>query len=65
MTYRVARDPYWLNARFASNCPKCSQPIKKGARIFYYPSDRIAYCAECGAQPSRDFEAARADERGY
>ena len=58
---RYSRDPYWLNARFASQC-QCGKPIAKGERIFYYPSTRAALCPSCSDQAAGEFAAAAADE---
>ena len=58
---RYARDPYWLNARFASTCT-CGRPITKGQRIFYYPNGKQALCSTCGEKASAEFNAAAADE---
>lgn len=64
---RYARDPYWTKARFDSDCPRCGERIKKGEDIFYYPSNRSAYCHReaCGQQCSREFGAAAQDEDFY
>jgi|TARA_Y100000310_G_scaffold315824_1_gene366851 hypothetical protein len=58
------RDPYWLTAKFNSNCAKCETTIRKGQRAFYYPSSRTIYCEadDCGAHASRDFAACMFDE---
>jgi len=40
-------DPYWLEARFASECT-CGAQIKKGDKIFYYPRGKMAVCEACG-----------------
>ena len=65
---RYSNDPRWITAKFDSTCGRreCQGPIKKGQRVFYYPSSRSCYCEkdECGGQASRDFEAAAADESG-
>lgn len=63
--YHQSRDPYWMTARFSSACCKCKRTIRKGEKIFYYPTGRSAYCAECGQGPSREFYAAVDDERNY
>jgi hypothetical protein len=63
MSRRYNNDPYWLTARFNSDCAKCHKHIKKGDRIFYYPNGRKAYCEDpCGKEASADFEAAAQDE---
>jgi hypothetical protein len=61
---RQSGDPRWIVARFASTCPGCHAPIRKGAEIFYYPSSKHALCkAEgCGGKASRDFQAAKSDD---
>ena len=66
MRYRN-RDPYWLTAKFASNCSKCKATIKRGARIFYYPSSKTVLCDhdDCGGAAERDFAAAMFDESAY
>lgn len=59
------RDPYWMNARFASKCHECGAVVPKGARAFYYPNGRkLLGDACCGAadRAAGDFEAARFDE---
>ena len=64
---RIKQDPRWIEARFSSTCPKCGRGIREGDRIFYYPSDKKAYCDgdDCGSQMSRDFSAACFDEAQY
>ncbi len=64
MPRRTSRDPYWLTAKFNSNCAKCKATIKRGARIFYYPSSKSAYGESCGCAEtaSNDFAAMRFDE---
>lgn len=59
--------PYWLTARRAGHCSKCHREIRRGSRIFYYPTTRTVLCAgeHCGEQASREADAARFDERGY
>jgi len=59
---RYSRDPYWLQARFASKCRKCGAQIKRGERIFYYPIEKTAYCEKCGQAASAEFDAAAMDE---
>lgn len=61
---RYARDPYWLSARYPGTCARCGAPIARGARSFYYPSNRSLYCAAngCGADASADFESMAMDE---
>ena len=54
-------DPYWLQARFASDC-SCGAPITKGARIFYYPRGKTALCEKCGEKAHAEFASTAADE---
>ena len=60
--FRASYDPYWTSAKWLSRCKKCSAEIPKGGMLFYYPKDRYVLCQACGAQPSRDLEAAKFDE---
>ena len=54
------RDPYWLNARFASVC-SCGKAIKKGDRIFYYPNEKKAVCEDpCGLEGAAYLQADKA-----
>lgn len=57
MSYRryYSRDPYWLNAKFASVCA-CGKAIKNGDRIFYYPSCRKAVCEVCGRKGQAEID---------
>lgn len=59
-----SRDPYWLTARYPGACAKCSAPISRGDRAFYYPLTRTMYGAACGCGETadRDFDAAAMDE---
>lgn len=57
----ASRDPYWLDARFASVC-SCGQKIRKGDQIYYYPNGRTAVCEKCGEQGERDMNAERSME---
>jgi hypothetical protein len=60
-----SRDPFWLTSRFAGKCAKCGAQIRKGDRVFYYPSTRSIFCEkrdECGPAHSREFDASRSDE---
>lgn len=58
------QDPYWIRARYESQCVGCGEPIKKGDSVFHFPTTRTAFCskANCGEILSRDFESASADE---
>lgn len=55
-------DPRWLNVVYEGRCSRCSKIIKVNERAFWYPRGRVLLCASCGAQDSRDFEAAKFDE---
>ena len=59
------RNPYWLDSRFPSRCSKCSEPIKKGESIFFYPNSKTVFCnrEDCGKHEARQFDAAMFDER--
>ena len=61
---RYSRDPYWLNARFASDCAKCGKRINKGDRIFYYPITKSPMGSACGCaeDAAADFSACAFDE---
>lgn len=58
------RDPYWTTAKFDSTQPDGSQ-VKKGDRIFYYPSSRTVLTGKAAEQAARDFQAAAQDEAFY
>ena len=60
MTYK--NDPRMITAKFNSVCSKCGCSIKKGTQIYYWPSDRKAYCEKCGEGPYRQFRSEAADE---
>lgn len=61
---RYAADPKWITAKFSGKChaTTCHALIRKGERIFYYPSSKSARCQACGEAASREFDAAKADE---
>lgn len=68
MATRYARDPFWLEARYAGSCAQCGAQFPRGTRIFYYPISKSSYCPAdtCGGAASRDFQAAAWDEdRGW
>lgn len=67
MATRYARDPMWMDAKYPGHCSRCKAPFAQGARIFYYPAIKSAYCkAEaCGVTVARDFEAAAWDEEQW
>ncbi len=59
---RYAGDPRWLTARFVSKCT-CGKSIRKGERIFYFPTTRTALCQQpCGEKAAAEFYAGAADE---
>jgi len=60
MTYK--NDPRMLTAKFNSVCSKCGCSIKKGTQIYYWPSDRKAYCEKCGEGLYSQFRSEAADE---
>lgn len=56
-------DPYWMTARFAcQSANRDGAEIKKGDRIFYYPSGRKAFVGAEAEAASRDFQACAEDE---
>ncbi len=57
--------PYWITARFISECSTCHRKVTKGERIFYYPSTKTALCSKdsCGMQAQRDLDANTFDEQ--
>jgi hypothetical protein len=61
-----ARDPHWLEARYASPCAcgNTAHQIKRGDRVFYYPIGRRAYTGACAESASNDFLSAAGDEGG-
>ena len=61
---KYSKDPRWIKARFAGECPKCEALIRKGDKIFYFPNGRHVLCSaeDCGGKASREFEAAAQDE---
>jgi hypothetical protein len=65
---RYQGDPRWLTARFAGTCSRvgCTQAIKSGDQVFYYPQGRIALAKACGHadDAARDFNSHAADEDG-
>lgn len=64
---RYSRDPYWLTARRPGICagPRCTDPIKTGDRIFYYPIGKQTFVGSCAESAARDFASAASDEEGY
>ena len=62
-----AGDPHWMTARYPGKCDAagCSDPIKKGDKIFYYPSSKKAYVGTHAEANARDFSSAAQDEDTY
>lgn len=58
-------DPFWMTSKYGGNCRKCSEAIKKGEEIWYYPKDKLAYCEKCGKEAEKDFLSAVEDEEFY
>lgn len=59
---RYSLDPRWIIAKFPSDCSTCRAPIRKGARIFYYPNGKTALCEKCGTPAAAKFDAEAHDE---
>ena len=59
---RYKDDPRWINVRYAATCGKCEEPIRKGARAYYYPKGKAMFCENCGTQKAAAFQAAAWDE---
>ena len=61
------RDPYWLAARFSSDCAKCGRTIKAGEQIYYFPNSKTVFCDadDCGQHEARQINAALQDERMF
>ncbi len=55
------RDPYWMNAKFDGKDAK-GNPVKKGDRVFYFPSTRTMFTGADAERESRAFVAAAQDE---
>lgn len=56
-------DPYWTTARF--DCVSANRdktPIRKGDRVFYYPSGRQYFVGAEAEAAAADFAACAADE---
>lgn len=58
-------DPYWMNARRSGPCggKNCTDQVKPGDRIFFYPLGRTALVGPCADVAAADFRSAVADER--
>ncbi len=69
MRRHFAGDPRWITARFDGTCNgrDCTQAIKRGDEVFYYPEGRRVLAKPCGHadEAARDFAAHRADEDVY
>lgn len=57
----MKNDPYWMSARFDSIAEDGTQ-VRRGDRVFYYPSERKVYAGERAEAESRRFDAAVQDE---
>lgn len=53
-----------MTARFPGVCAKTKAPIKKGDRVFYYPSTRSMFAGEAAKEAERDFQNCVAAETG-
>ena len=56
---RYSQDPYWITARFASDCGNgktCGARINKGDAAYYYPSSKTAVCESCGRKGEADLQ---------
>ena len=58
----MARDPFWLQARYPGVCCKCGESFKAGSHIFYYPNGRQTFYGACAEGAAADFNSAKADE---
>jgi len=58
---RYKNDPYWTTARFDSKDAN-GAPVKKGDRIFYYPSTRTVLSGAAADRASEEFDGACQDE---
>jgi hypothetical protein len=57
----MKNDPYWLTARFHSTAAN-GAPIRKGDRVFYYPSTRRCFTGQAAIEAAADFSQCAADE---
>lgn len=55
-------DPRWIKTKYPATDSK-GHTIPVGTRAFYYPTSRRMLTGAEAEQASRDFEAARFDER--
>jgi hypothetical protein len=51
----MRNDPFWLKAKYPSECVKCHAVIAKGSEFYFYPIGKRAYCGECGKVAEGDF----------
>lgn len=58
---KYARDPYWTTARFPSTDAN-GRPVRKGDRIYYYPSTKTLLSDAEAKKASAEFESAKMDE---
>jgi hypothetical protein len=57
-------NPYWTTARFNSTDAN-GHPVKKGDRIFYYPSTRTVLTGDAAEKAAGEFACAKQDEDFY
>ncbi len=62
MKRRFNNDPSELLVKWACNCATCGAKLQKGARAYYWPSDKKMYCLTCGEPDFRRFLEEVADE---
>ena len=57
-------DPSWITVKYMGKCARCSSPLVKGMRAFYYPTTQTLLCdgSDCGRKASAEFAASCADE---
>ena len=50
-------DPYWITVKYQGVCSKCSKPIERGDKAFYYPRQKKMYGEKCGCgtEAANDF----------
>lgn len=60
----ASRDPFWMVAKYPGKDAK-GNPVRRGDRVFYYPSTKTMLTGEDAEKASREFDAARSDEDFY
>ena len=45
----LPRDPHWIEAKYDGRCgsPTCTNQVRRGDRVFFYPLSSTAYCTAC------------------